>query len=98
MLDRYTDYYAALKHPTRRKILASLLAEQGIACPTELGERIPGDTLQSMARHVRELAKAGLVELVDTDMRRGGIQHFYSHTEAAKLFAGLLASEIREAV
>lgn len=39
-------------------------------------------TLGMASYHVRELLKAGLVELVRTEPRRGAVAHFYSVTPA----------------
>jgi DNA-binding transcriptional ArsR family regulator len=64
----------ALAHTLRHRILIVLYEREG--SPTELAEMLEAD-FQAVARHVRWLRDHGLIELVDTDQRRGGIQHFY---------------------
>ena len=66
--------FKALSNPTRQRIMVKL--DEGQHSPTELAEEL-GKSVESVAHHVRELKKAGLIELVDTDTRRGGVQHFY---------------------
>lgn len=66
--------HKALAHPLRGQIL--VLLDEVAACPTEIAERLD-EPFDRVAWHVRELAKLGVIELVDTDTRRGGKQHFY---------------------
>lgn len=49
------------------------------ASPTELAELFEED-FQKVAEQVRILKKAGFIELVETDRRRGGTQFFYRAT------------------
>ncbi|MBI3886441.1 MAG: winged helix-turn-helix transcriptional regulator [Opitutae bacterium] len=51
--------FAALAHPTRRRILQ--LLEEGACCVTELAEEFPA-SLNVVSKHVRSLERAGLVE------------------------------------
>jgi DNA-binding transcriptional ArsR family regulator len=69
--------FKALSHPLRYRILTVL--QERIASPTELAETLEEDRY-TVARHVRDLAEAGCIELVDTDRRKGGTQHFYKAT------------------
>ncbi len=64
----------AYGHPVRARALVLLAAR--VASPREIAEEI-GEPLGNVSYHVRELRKAGLIELVETDNRRGGVQHFY---------------------
>ncbi len=66
--------HKALAHPLRERILVVL--SERTASPTELSELLEED-FDLVAYHVRVLAKADLIELVDTDSRHGGKQHFY---------------------
>ena len=63
-----------LAHPLRIDILRAL--EQGIASPSELAERIDAP-LGNVSYHVRFLARVGLIELCDTQPRRGAVEHYY---------------------
>lgn len=70
----------ALSHSTRARVLA-LLAE-GKASPKQVSERL-GEDLRSIAYHVRVLHRLGCLELVETQQRRGAVEHFYTVTERA---------------
>jgi hypothetical protein len=37
-----------------------------------------GASLSNVSYHVRQLAKAGLIELVATRPRRGALEHYYT--------------------
>ena len=74
------------------------------ASPAELAEEFDVD-LQKIAYHVRYLAGAlphsvePLIELVGTDQRRGGTQHFYRRIERARVdmeAAEVLPQAVRE--
>jgi DNA-binding transcriptional ArsR family regulator len=65
---------SAYGHPLRARALI-ILADR-VASPKEIAEEI-GESLGKVSYHVRELRDAGLVELVETDGSRGGVQHFY---------------------
>jgi DNA-binding transcriptional ArsR family regulator len=64
----------AYAHPVRARALI-ILADR-VASPREIGEEL-GEPLGKVSYHVRELRDAGLIELVETDGSRGGVQHFY---------------------
>ena len=78
----------ALGHPLRFRILAALAYRE--ASPAELAEELDVD-LQKIAYHFRYLAGAlphspePLIELVGTDQRRGGTQHFYRRIERSRV-------------
>lgn len=71
----------ALSDSLRHRILIAL-DERGEASPKELAEEF-NETVEKVAYHFRYLAGKTkwnphpMVELVDTDTRRGGTQHFY---------------------
>ena len=67
----------AYAHPLRARALMILGAR--VASPKEIAEEL-GEPLGKISYHVRELRDAGLIELIDTDGRRGGVQHFYRAT------------------
>jgi DNA-binding transcriptional ArsR family regulator len=64
----------AYAHPIRARALMLLGART--ASPREIADEI-GESLGKVSYHVRELRDAGLIELVETDSTRGGVQHFY---------------------
>jgi DNA-binding transcriptional ArsR family regulator len=64
----------ALAHPARAHALHIL--NQRTASPKELAQEV-GTSVGKMAYHVRELHKAGYLELVSTVPRRGATEHFY---------------------
>src|SRR5258705_7954464 len=70
----------ALSHSLRAQALA-LIAE-GPASPKQIAERLDAD-LRSVAYHVRVLVRLGCVELVETQKRRGAVEHIYKATEQA---------------
>jgi DNA-binding transcriptional ArsR family regulator len=64
----------ALSSPLRARALA-LIAE-GIASPKAISVDL-GLDVRSVAYHVRVLRKLGCIELVETQQRRGAIEHIY---------------------
>lgn len=58
--DRLADVFAALADPTRRQ-LVDWLVEEGSGTATEFAGRLP-ISRQAVARHLRELEGAGVVE------------------------------------
>lgn len=75
--------------PLRRRILAEL-RERGSA--TEVAARI-GETRQRVNYHLRELEKAGLVELVETRQRRGRTERVVRATARTVVVAPQLIGE-----
>lgn len=71
-----TSLFKALAHPTQYRIL--MIAGERDVSPTELAEMLDED-FQKVYTQVRALSvgKEPLLELVETDTRRGGRQHFY---------------------
>lgn len=94
--DRMADVVQqALKHSLRRRILFILRTEEIPMSPADLEPHVDGETdqkkLSNIAYHVRELEKAGLVELDSTEAVRGTTKHFY-------ILSKLLTAEILDAL
>jgi predicted transcriptional regulator len=66
----------AISHPVRFRIITAMNAPERNASPKELAEEFDLD-VKRVAYHVRELAELGYLELVDTEPRRGSIEHVY---------------------
>jgi DNA-binding transcriptional ArsR family regulator len=64
----------ALAHPLRVQLLAALNA--GVASPNELAKKL-NEPLTNVSYHVRMLHDLGCIELVDTEPRRGALEHYY---------------------
>lgn len=64
----------ALAHPLRVQLLAAL--NQGVASPNELSKKL-GEPLTNVSYHVRMLHDLGCIELVETEPRRGALEHYY---------------------
>ena len=67
------------RHPLRRELLRLCVKEGGSLSPKQ-----PGFTkkhLSLVSFHVRELAKHGAVQLIETQPRRGSVEHFYKVTD-----------------
>ena len=67
----------AIGHPLRWQMLEAL--NEGAASPAQLARRF-GEPVNLVAYHMGILAKAGGVELVRTQPRRGSTEHFYRAT------------------
>jgi DNA-binding transcriptional ArsR family regulator len=83
----YERVAEAFVHPLKLRILA-LMAEPPPPRAASEGEPEPGwspnslyvvlrDTLGNVSYHVRQLEKAGLIELVAVKARRGALEHYY---------------------
>lgn len=70
----------SVAHPLRIKILEALTDH--IASPNAVAERLDS-SLTSVAYHTRALGRLGALELVDTEPRRGAVEHFYKATPHA---------------
>jgi DNA-binding transcriptional ArsR family regulator len=64
----------ALAHPLRVQLLAAL--NQKVASPNELAKQLD-EPLTNVSYHVRMLHELGCIELVDTEPRRGALEHYY---------------------
>jgi hypothetical protein len=56
------------------QLLAAL--NEGVASPNELAKRL-GEPLTNVSYHVRMLHDLGCIELVETEPRRGALEHYY---------------------
>jgi DNA-binding transcriptional ArsR family regulator len=86
--------FKALSHPLRCRILT--LLDERVASPKEI-EGLLEENLHTVCRHIKVLEETECIELVATDKRRGGTQHFYKaivrpilDTEAAEKLPKLL--------
>jgi DNA-binding transcriptional ArsR family regulator len=84
----YQRIAEAFVHPLKLRIL-TLMAEPPPPRPVPEGAPEPGwspntlhvaagEALGNVSYHVRELEKAGLIELVATKQRRGSLEHYYA--------------------
>jgi predicted transcriptional regulator len=61
---------------------ALTLISEGIASPKLIAAEL-GLDLRNVAYHVRVLKRLGCIELVETEKRRGAVEHIYRVTERA---------------
>ena len=84
----YERIAGAFVHPLKLRILA-LMAEPPPPRPVREAAEEPGwspnglyvalgEPLGKVSYHVRQLEKAGLIELVATKQRRGALEHYYT--------------------
>ncbi len=64
----------AYGHPVRARAL--MILGKRVASPKQIAEEL-GEPIGKVSYHVRDLRDMGLIELVETDGSRGGVQHFY---------------------
>jgi DNA-binding transcriptional ArsR family regulator len=64
-------------HPARDQIVDAMRAYGQPISPTRLSE-VTGNTLGSVAYHVRTLLAAGVVVLAEEGRVRGAVEHFYA--------------------
>jgi hypothetical protein len=72
----------ALSHPMRIKILMTMNAPIRRMSPSEFS-REKGFVLGHSSYHFRKLEKFGFIELVDTQPRRGSVEHYYEPVKKA---------------
>lgn len=77
-----TRVIRALAHPLR--VAALTLLDERTMSPKDLAEHL-GVPLPLASYHVRRLHQLDLIELVDTQQRRGALQHFYRARERPKI-------------
>jgi DNA-binding transcriptional ArsR family regulator len=68
---------ASMLHPTQIAIVQAL--DGNVRSPRQLADET-GIPLDNLSHHVRVLAKAGALTLVDQRRHHGGMQHFYRLT------------------
>ncbi len=61
---------------------ALTLISEGISSPKLIAAEL-GLDLRTVAYHVRVLKRLGCIELVETEKRRGAVEHIYRVTEQA---------------
>jgi DNA-binding transcriptional ArsR family regulator len=64
-------------HPTRDEIMDAMRSYGRPISPTRLAE-VTGNSLGSVAYHMRTLLEAGVIELADEGRVRGTVEHFYA--------------------
>jgi len=78
--DREAVLLAILQHPLRRRLLRFYVEAEGALSPKELTLLADDPKIANVGYHVRVLAENGAVELVETQPRRGSVEHFYEAT------------------
>ena len=69
-----------LGNPLRKQLLRLYLQADGMRSPKEL--TVPTNSvISNVGYHVRVLAEYKAIELVDTQPRRGSVEHFYEATD-----------------
>ena len=76
MADDVSEILQGAGHPDRAAILKALSEEPRLS-PSETSART-GLALGNVSYHYRELLKRELIYLVDTQPRRGALEHFYA--------------------
>jgi DNA-binding transcriptional ArsR family regulator len=69
-----------LRHPLRKRLLRFYVEAEGTLSPKELTVLANDAKISNVGYHVRVLAETGAVELVETQPRRGSVEHFYEAT------------------
>jgi len=64
----------AISHPIRIEVLR-ILSER-VASPNEIATEL-GEGLSNVSYHFKDLREEGCIELVDTQPRRGAVEHYY---------------------
>jgi hypothetical protein len=77
-----TEVAAAIAHPLRFQILQSMNAPPRRISPNEY-HRESGHPLGNCSYHFRKLEKAGCIELVETQKRRGATEHYFEPARRA---------------
>jgi DNA-binding transcriptional ArsR family regulator len=74
--ERVRRLSAVFAEPPRLKILSALAAESRLGADT-LADRV-GEPVHKVRRHLNALLSLGLVEVVDTEGRRGAMKRYYA--------------------
>lgn len=69
-----------LRHPLRKRLLRFYVEAEGTLSPKELTLLANEPKIVNVGYHVRVLAEKGAVKLVETQPRRGSVEHFYEAT------------------
>jgi DNA-binding transcriptional ArsR family regulator len=70
-----------LQHPLRKRLLRFYVEAEGALSPKELTLLVNDPKISNVGYHVRVLAEKGAVQLVETQPRRGSVEHFYEATD-----------------
>ncbi|HEU5062451.1 MAG TPA: hypothetical protein VFT79_04775 [Solirubrobacterales bacterium] len=70
-----------LQHPLRKRLLRFYVEAEGTLSPKELTVLANNPKISNVGYHVRVLAEKRAVELVETQPRRGSVEHFYEATD-----------------
>lgn len=70
----------AISHPIRIEVLR-ILADR-VASPNEVAREL-GESLSNVSYHFKDLREEGCIELVDTQPRRGAVEHYYRSKQHA---------------
>jgi DNA-binding transcriptional ArsR family regulator len=85
--DNMQAVYRALHHPFRRTLLRFMDASNDLTAPVDyvtkfgVDGKTHAEALSYVSYHLRALNKAGLIDLVRTEPRRGAMKHFYRLSE-----------------
>jgi DNA-binding transcriptional ArsR family regulator len=79
--DREAALLFILRHPLRKRLLRFYVEAEGTLSPKELTLLAHDPKISNVGYHVRVLAEKGAVELVETQPRRGSVEHFYEATD-----------------
>lgn len=77
-----TDVAHGLGHELRRQLLADFPGPntKTAKSPNDLSKKL-GEPLTNVSYHVRMLLDKGLILLVETEPRRGALEHYYRRTQ-----------------
>jgi DNA-binding transcriptional ArsR family regulator len=79
--DREATLLSILQHPLRKRLLRFYVEAEGALSPKELTLLANNPKISNVGYHVRVLVEKGAVELVETQPRRGSVEHFYEATD-----------------
>jgi hypothetical protein len=81
---------SALAHPVRLAVVFGIASADEPTSPVQLARRLE-QSLGNISHHVRKLHQMGAFKLVDTQPRRGAIEHFYVLSDDDRLRAVMRA-------
>lgn len=87
-LKKITKLFTSLSHPLRLKIVLHL-SDNGPQAPVDMARPLDV-TLGTVAYHVRELEKMGMIELKEESRVRGAVKHTYKLTTKGRRTVKLL--------
>jgi DNA-binding transcriptional ArsR family regulator len=80
-----------LSHPVRIEVLREL--QHRVASPKELADEL-GEPLSTVSYHFKYLRSEGCIEILETQPRRGAVEHFY-RAKATLEVRDLMAEAVR---